>query len=46
VVKATWKKTSPTDRTRWYNEKGEELMFVPGTVWVEVVPLTSQIGFE
>jgi hypothetical protein len=46
VLKATWKKTSPTDRTRWYDEQGQELIFVPGTVWVEIVPLTANIGLQ
>lgn len=46
VVRATWKKASPTDRTRWYDSDGKELVFIPGTVWVEVVPLTTAITLE
>ena len=46
ALKATWKKTSPTDRTRWYDEKDQELVLVPGTVWVEVVPLAVSVGLQ
>jgi hypothetical protein len=43
LVHATWKKSSPTDRTRWFDVSGQELVFVPGTVWVEVVPVATTI---
>lgn len=46
MARATWKKASPTERTRWYDDAGEEFVFVPGIVWVEVVPLTLAPAFH
>jgi hypothetical protein len=38
ATKGTWKKTSRTDRTIFYNEGGEEYEFSRGQTWVEVIP--------
>ncbi|TSC83996.1 MAG: hypothetical protein G01um101413_799 [Parcubacteria group bacterium Gr01-1014_13] len=38
VSYGTWKKTSLTSRTRFYDKNGKEVMLVPGNTWVEVVP--------
>lgn len=46
LVHATWKKSSPTDRTRWFDPSGQELVFVPGTMWIEVTPLTTTIEIK
>lgn len=46
LVHATWKKAAPTDRTRWYDSHGNELVFVPGTVWVEVVSPSVAVTFS
>ncbi|MEI6040199.1 MAG: DUF3048 domain-containing protein [Candidatus Berkelbacteria bacterium] len=34
----TWKKTSRTDRTIFYNESGREIEFNPGNFWIEITP--------
>ena len=38
VIKATWKKTSLTDRTKFTDETGAEISFDPGNTWYEIVP--------
>jgi len=36
-IKAVWKKTSESERTRLYTENGEEISFHPGRTWFEVL---------
>lgn len=38
MIRGTWKKAVPTDRTRFYDEGGVEIPLAPGQIWVEVVP--------
>lgn len=38
MIKARWIKNSPTERTMFYNQDGQEIIFKPGNIWVEVVP--------
>ncbi|MBU0661201.1 DUF3048 domain-containing protein [Patescibacteria group bacterium] len=40
-VQGTWKKENRTDKTRWYDDAGEEISIVPGVIWVSVL---SQLG--
>ncbi|MCW1929915.1 MAG: DUF3048 domain-containing protein [Candidatus Kerfeldbacteria bacterium] len=35
---ATWKKEAESARTIFYDETGEEIQFIPGNIWIEVVP--------
>ncbi|NQV00168.1 MAG: DUF3048 domain-containing protein [Parcubacteria group bacterium] len=44
ATKGTWKKSSRTDRTLFYNENGEEYEFSRGQTWVDVVP--DDKGYE
>ncbi len=46
LVHGTWKKTSPLNRTRFYDENNSEVSFVPGRTWVQVVPLSAMPWFE
>lgn len=34
----TWKKTSRTDRTTYYDSNGEEIEFNRGRIWISVIP--------
>ena len=43
VVYGTWKKTSLTGRTRFYDKNGKEVVLVPGNTWVEVVPKEANV---
>ncbi len=38
ATKGTWKKPSRTERTRFYNEAGQEISLNRGKIWIEVVP--------
>ena len=38
VTYGTWKKSSLSGRTRFYGVDGQEVVLVPGSTWVEVVP--------
>lgn len=38
VIYGTWKKSSLTGRTRFYDKNKKEIVLVPGNTWVEVVP--------
>jgi len=37
-IDGTWKKTSRTSRTLFYDEKGKEISFIPGFFWYEITP--------
>ncbi len=43
VVYGTWEKSALTDRTRFYDKDGKEVMLVPGNTWVEVVSKDANI---
>ena len=38
ITTGTWKKTSRTDRTKYYDSQGNEVLFNRGRVWISVVP--------
>lgn len=38
-ISITWKKDSRRALTRYYTEKGEELILNPGKIWIQVVPV-------
>lgn len=38
MIRGTWKKIDRTSRTRFYDDRGNELPLKPGTIWIEVVP--------
>src|SRR3989344_1430470 len=37
VISGTWKKGKRTARTVFYDEKGKEISFNPGQIWIEVI---------
>lgn len=43
VLYGTWSKKSITDRTRFYDNNGQEIIFTPGNTWVEVVDATMKV---
>ena len=45
VVKGTWEKSSQYARTKFYNEDGQEISFVRGTIWLEAVPEGNTIDY-
>lgn len=45
VVEGTWEKKDRTDRTRLFNQEGEEIEFNRGVTWIEVLPLGSAVEY-
>jgi hypothetical protein len=43
AISGTWKKTSRTSRTKYYNDQGEEIKLNPGQTWIEVVDPGTEI---
>ncbi len=39
----TWKKTSRTSRTKYFNDDGEEIELNPGLTWIEIVDPGTEI---
>ena len=46
VTKGTWRKRTPTDRTRFVDAAGHEVVFPRGQVFIQVVPSTSAASFS
>jgi len=45
-IEGTWKKELVSDRTMFYDESGEEIVFPRGNIFVEVIPLDHEVTFE
>jgi hypothetical protein len=45
VIEATWKKSSRTDRTTFVTKNGEEVVFTPGKIWIEIVPSGNSVDY-
>ena len=45
VIEATWEKDTRTDRTKFFDEKGKEISFVRGPIWIEAVPAGNTIDY-
>lgn len=43
---ATWKKESGTARTRFYDSSQTEIQFIPGNIWIEVVPTDRKVTYS
>jgi hypothetical protein len=46
AVNVTWKKDTATARTRYYDESNEEVRFVAGTTWVELLPNDREVSYD
>ncbi|OGL52298.1 hypothetical protein A3K55_00600 [Candidatus Shapirobacteria bacterium RBG_13_44_7] len=42
----TWSKLGRTSRTVFKNASGKEINFVPGNVWIEILPKNNTISYE
>jgi hypothetical protein len=38
VIEGTWSKKNRLSRTKFFDDKGKEIKFNPGVIWVEVLP--------
>jgi len=45
ITKGTWHKKDPSDRTRFFDAKGHEIVFPRGQIFVQVVPKASAAKF-
>ena len=43
VISGKWKKTSRTGRTRFFDNKGAEIAFNRGQIWIEIIPAGSPV---
>ncbi|HJX59119.1 MAG TPA: DUF3048 domain-containing protein [Patescibacteria group bacterium] len=45
AIEGTWKKEARTSRTKFMDEKGKEISFVRGPVWIEIVPAGNSVNY-
>jgi hypothetical protein len=45
-IQGTWSKTAPASRTKFLDANGKEINFIPGVVWIELVPAGNQIEYN
>lgn len=42
----TWKKTTRTSRTKFFDSKGKEIPFTRGSIWIEVIPIGNDVDYK
>lgn len=45
VISGTWEKKTATTRIKFFDSDGEEISFVRGQTWIEVLPLNNEITY-
>lgn len=45
VVEASWGKPDQLSRTQFFDEKGKEIAFVSGPIWIELVPAGNSVEY-
>lgn len=45
VIKGTWNKANRLAREKFLDEKGQEINFVPGQIWIQTVPEGSSVTY-
>ncbi|HLE49369.1 MAG TPA: DUF3048 domain-containing protein [Patescibacteria group bacterium] len=45
VTEGTWEKITADSRTRFYDDKGKEVSFVRGLIWIEAIPTGNVINY-
>lgn len=43
LIEATWVKRREDERTKFLDIQGEEIKFIPGNIWIEVVPQWAKV---
>lgn len=46
ATEITWKKATQTSRTIFYDKTGKEIVFVPGNIWVEILPIGNKVEYN
>jgi hypothetical protein len=44
-IEGTWEKDSRLDRTKLFDSKGKEVRFVPGKIWISILPKGTEISY-
>lgn len=44
-ISGTWKKAKRTSRTKFFDDKGKEISFNPGSVWIEIIAQGAKIAY-
>lgn len=45
VIEGTWSKKSRTDRTLFFDNKGKEIKFNRGQIWIEILPTSGKVNY-
>ncbi|HRS22679.1 MAG TPA: DUF3048 C-terminal domain-containing protein, partial [Candidatus Woesebacteria bacterium] len=45
-IDITWSKAKRTSRTIFKDSTGREIEFVPGQIWIEILPLNNAVSYE
>ena len=45
VIKGTWKKADEESRTQFFDSRGKELALNGGRIWIEVIPVGSEVSY-
>lgn len=45
AIKGTWKKSSRSERMRFFDGNNKEISLVPGKVWLEILPLGTKVVY-
>ncbi len=45
LIQGIWRKTSADQQTNFYNQQNQEIKFLPGNIWVEVVSKNHQLVY-
>lgn len=43
MIRGTWKKNNPVDRTRFYDAQNTEINLKPGQTWLEIAPKSATV---
>lgn len=45
VISGTWSKAKRVSRTVFYDDKGKEVKFNPGRIWISVLPVGNEVDY-
>jgi hypothetical protein len=46
AIEVTWKKAKQLSRTIFTDKAGKEVVFVPGNIWVELLPISNKVEYN
>lgn len=45
AIEGSWKKSSVTGRTKFFDKNGKEFAFVSGPIWIEILPNGNKVSY-